>query len=226
MAKKNNQTMPSSMLNDIAERQARENVEKCLEALRRQVKRCKELGAQIVTADDLYQFTPDFVRQGIEAQRAKHLQGQFIPQAIRQTWTQEFNRMEIQLVPAASELQEILSSLKWGVILIDDQIDFCGAEVEAWIEQQATVTIPEPIRALYSRVTAICEDWQALINWCAENGLKMPSMRLIRQLSHEGKYANVASEISDQDVCTLSLSPDEMFSLYLFGIVGQQQADK
>ena len=218
--------MPATMHNEFVERQQRERIVNLENAVRENVKRLRSLGVQIKTADDLKKMTPDYIRNGIASQRAKQLEGQFIPQAIRHQWEREFANMERELIPASQNLQDTLKTIKWPVIFDDDPeqiLHFDADKVEDYIEQQATDTIPPQIRDVYCILHQLCSQWNELQAWCKDNGVMPLTMQFIRTLSDEGRFAGVPSDVSAQDVCMLSVSPETMYKWWLYGIVRMQQ---
>lgn len=214
-------SMPGTMYNDAAAHGIRERINSLEQSLREQVRKLRSLDVQILTSDDLKKLTPDYIRKGIKESKAAQLKGQFIPQAIRRQWEREFSQLEAQLVPAVESLQSILKTVKWPIIMADnaDDIHFDFDAVENYIKRESTVTIPQPIRELYDKLQAVCDQWRNLAAWCSQNGLQMPTMRLMRSMSKEERYIGVPVELSGEEGCSLSVTPDEMFKWWQFGVV-------
>lgn len=222
MAQKNNPlpSMPSTMHDEEAERRLRDQLQKKQDGLRNIVKRLRSQGAPIQTADDLQKMTPSYIRQGIKAQKDKQLSGDFIPQAIRQSYTAQFAQMERQLIPDATTLQDILHSLPLSIHMDDDSniLHFDYEELEAYIAKQSEVAIPEEMRQYFDKIQGICQSWHDLIEWCTQNNLTPPTMRLVKYLT--GENGRFAQPPHLDDTCVLSLDSENFFTMYKFGSIG------
>lgn len=216
---KNGLSMPEYMQNDLVERSTRERVDKLQSGMSNNVKKLRELGVTIDKAEDLKKLTAPFIRKGIAESKAEQLKGQFIPQAIRSQVEREYSQLEAQIVPIANSLQEELKACKWAVHIEGESVYFDGDEVEKYIEETSKVQIPAIIREYYDHLQTICKDWRELSAWCDKNGLFPPSMTLIRKLSKEDRFINTPSAISGHDICSLSITPEEMFNMWLYGII-------
>lgn len=215
-------SMPEYMQSEIIERSTRERVDKLQYGIGNNIKKLRELGVNIDKAEDLKTLTASFIRKGIAESKAEQLKGQFIPQAIRRQVEREYSQLEAQIVPIANSLQEEIKACKWAIHIEGESIYFDSEELEKYIEETSKVQIPAIIREYYDQLQTICKDWHNLFVWCDKNGLFPPSMTLIRKLLKEDRFLNTPSGISGQDICSLSITPEEMFSLWQYGVVQMQ----
>ena len=211
--------MPEFMLSDEAERATRDNVDRLQNAISNNVKKLRELGVTIDKAEDLKTLTASFIKKGIAESKAEQLKGKFIPQAIRRQVEREYSQLESQILPIANSIQDEIKACNWTIYLDGESVYFDGGEIEKYIDDTSKVQIPSIIREYYDKLYDICNHWHDLSSWCGKNGILPPSMTLIRKLSKEDRYINTPSNISGQDNCLLSITPEEMFSWWQFGII-------
>ena len=165
-------------------------------------------------------MTPSFIREGIKTQKEKQLSGDFIPQSIRQSYTAQFAQMERQLIPDAQTLQDILHDLPVTIHMDNDAnvLHFDYEELEAYIAKQSEVAIPEEMQEYFYKVQGICKSWHDLIEWCSQNNITLPTMRLVRYLT--GENGRFAQPPHLDDTCILSLDPEDFFTMFKYGTIG------
>lgn len=216
----NYETMPESMFMEEAEKQLRDRVERKAEALKNEVQRIRGAGVVIKSANDLKRMTPDYIRQQIAATKKKRIQDTvFLPASIRRHEEKEFAQMEAQLIPIATSLQESIKSIPFTIHIDNNGEDvyFNGKEVEKYIVEKSTVSIPEYVRAYYDELQKVCEAWANLLKWTASNGIVQPDMQMIRDMTRENLYADAANKYSKNMPCEFALTPELMFQWYKFG---------
>lgn len=213
--------MPPTMNDERAERLTREKVTRLLSSINNYIMKFRENGVTIESEDELRQLTPTAIRDQIAQTRKRRLGEKFLPPAIRKAEEREFNNMERVLVPLAENLQETLKSISFDIHIGagTEETYFDGNQTEDYIEQTATVTIPEDICNYYQEIQQVCEAWYNFRKWCIENHFDQPSVSLLHKLYDGGRLDHDTPEHLQQ--CVFSLSPEQMFNLWQYGIIRQ-----
>ena len=208
------------MASEEAERKERERVKELQRVLNTYPAKFAKYGVEITTPEDFKAMTTDYIQKGIAKQRDQQLVGKFIPPAIRTQWQREFADMEANLIPLARDLQEFLKSANFTIRKDDtaNEFYFDSDEVEAYITKASTVEIPKTIRIYFAKLQEFCASFESLKDWCENNRVTPPTMRLLRSLSGESRYVGVPTAISGQEECKLQLSPELMFKWYSSGL--------
>ena len=201
--------MPETMFFELKERQVREQIAKQESSLINSVSRIREKGFGFETMDEIKSFTPDFVRSQIADAKKKRLQdSKFIPLAIKKREESEFMELEKELVPLADRVQSQLKIIPCKIHIGKDGKVFLDAgDIDKYIKEQCTMKIPEDIRLYYDELQKVCEAWNNLCTWANEHGFIAPTTEIIETLVGE----------SNNGICKLSLSHDQMFNMYLYG---------
>lgn len=214
--------MPETMFFELKESQVRKRIAEQEASIINYIEKIRSKGISIESEEDLKRFTPDYVRERIANSKKKRLQDtQFLPLAIRKREEGEFREMENELVPLADSIQGLLEQIPFKIHLGAGAKDFYfdAEDVDKYIKAQCTEQIPEDVRQYYDGLQKVCEAWQNLCTWAKDKGFTEPTMKLARKLMHEDKYFGVETEISDQERCVFTLTPETMFQMYVYGIV-------
>lgn len=206
--------MPTTMTDEAAERRTRENMEKTRGAIFNYISKFRAAGVTIESEDELRQLTPKAVRDQISETRRRRLGEKFLPTEIRENEARAFANMERTLIPLAKNLQETLKNGVPFPIHIgtsEQETYFDSNAVEDYIEQAATVQIPEEVRMYYDNLQSVCAAWYDLCQWCAAHQFNQPTKAILDALVHDEPLCG----------CVLSLSPERMFSMYLYGVIHQ-----
>lgn len=205
--KRNYQPMPAVWHDERREREAREKVVSLLSAVKQSIAKIRENGVTIANEKELKALTPESVKKQIEEVKQRRLGERFLPSSIRNQEAAAFARLEAVMTREAEDLQETLKSIPFPIVVGEkaDQTYFDGNAVEAYIEQAANVEIPQIVRDYYDELVKVCEAWSDFADWCAENGIKPPTHRVLRML------APCASGIID-DTATLTITPEKMYN--------------
>lgn len=207
------QPMPNTMQDEAAERRTRENMEKIRGAISNYIAKFRAAGVTVETEDELRQLTPHAVRDQIAETRRRRLGEKFLPQAIRESEARAFADMERTLIPLAKNLQGTLKSVPFPIHIGTTEAEtyFDSNAVEDYIEQASTVQIPDEVRKYYDHLQSVCAAWYDLCQWCAAHRFQPPSKIVLDSLCVD----------SPEYGCTLSLSHEKMFSMYLYGVIHQ-----
>ena len=209
--------MPTLYHDEQAERRARHHIEELTAAINEYIEKFRSNGVTIDTEDELRQLTPEVVREQIQATRQRRLGERFLPASIRQAEEREFNRMERTLAPLAEELQETLKNIPFPIhVGGKDNTYLSGDEVEEYIEKASTVEIPRTIRDYYEQLQKVCASWFDLCTWCADNNFAPPSQKVLHSLTESGASPLIPSHLQS---CMLSLTPEQMFTLWQFNTI-------
>ena len=192
----NYEPMPETMFFDLKESQVRKEIAEREVSILNYIEKIRSKGISIKSEEDLKKFTPDYVREQIANSKKKRLQ-------------------DTQFV------QGLLEKIPFKIHLGADAKDiyFNAEEVDRYIKEQCTEQIPEDIRQYYDELQKVCEAWQNLCTWAEAHRFQKPNMKLARKLMHEDKYIGVETEISGQDRCDFSLTPEMMFQIFVYGII-------
>lgn len=203
--------MPETMFFELKERQVREQITKQESSLINSISQIRENGFSFETVDEIKSFTPEFVRSQIADAKKKRLQdSQFIPLAIKKREESEFRELEKELVPLAERVQSQLKITPCNIHIGKDGKVFLDAgDIDKYIKEQCTMKIPEDIRLYYDELQKVCEAWNNLCTWANQHGFIAPTTEVIDTLEGE----------SNNGICELSLSHDQMFNMYLYGTI-------
>lgn len=215
----NFEPMPATMTDEAAERQAREKVTQQLTAIIGKITKFRENGVEVTDEDELRQLTPTAIRDQIALTRARRLGEKFLPPAIRQAEEKEFASMERTLLPLARDLQYLLKNVPFSIHVAEkaEETYFNSEQTEEWIQQAATVVIPEDVRGYYNELQRVCAAWYSLVQWCAGHQFEPPTMSVLNKLTDN--YLTDRTLPDHLRPAVLSLSPDQMFSLWKYGII-------
>ncbi len=216
--------MPETMHMDEAETQEREKVNNSLQSLISYINKLREKGISIKSESDLRKFTPSYVKEQISASRKRRLEDSpFLPIAIRRNEEREFDNMEAELTALAESLQSILGKVEFPFTVGEkaEETFFDSDKVEEYINRKSSIAIPEKVRQYYVELQKICKAWQDLCKWTEENNINPPTMGVARRMIHEERFALVGSGLSEKESCIMSLSPEDMFKLFVWGNIKQ-----
>ena len=214
--------MPETMHFDMKERQVREKIAAQENGIVNYIEKIRSKGISIKSIEDLKKFTPDYVREQISDTKKKRLQNtQFLPLAIRKREEGEFREMEKELIPLADGVQTLLATIPCKIYIGKDSKDiyFDAGDVDKYIREQCTEKIPEDVRQYYDELQKVCEAWGNLRIWAKEHGFIEPNMKIAHTVIGENRCINLAPDLRDLETCVFSLSHEEMFNLYLYGII-------
>lgn len=204
--KRNYQPMPAVWHDERREREAREKVVNLLYAVQQNIAKIRENGVTIENEKELKALTPESVKKQIGEVKQRRLGERFLPPSIRNQEAAAFARLESVMTREAEDLQETLKSIPFPIVVAEkaDETYFDGNAVEAYIEQAANVQVPQIVREYYDELVKICDAWSDFADWCAENGIKAPTHRLLQML------APCPSGLCD-DTATLTITPEKMY---------------
>lgn len=205
--KRTYQPMPAVWHDERREREAREKVVDLLFAVKQSIAKIRENGVTIANEKELKALTPEAVKKQIAEVKQRRLGERFLPSSIRNQEAAAFARLEAVMTREAEELQETLKSIPFPIVVGEkaDQTYFDGNEVEKYIEQAANVQVPQIVREYYDELIKICEAWADFAEWCAANGIKAPTHRVLQML------APCPSGLID-DTATLTITPEKMYN--------------
>lgn len=203
--------MPETMFHELKKEQVHGQLVQQESSLLSCIKRIREKGFNFETVDEIKNFTPDFIRVQIADVKRKRLQdSQFIPLAIKKREESEFRELEKELVPLADSVQSQLASIPCKIhIGKDGKIFMDEKDLDAYLKKECTMMIPVDIRLYYDELQKVCEAWNNLCTWANEHGFVAPTTEIIDTLVGE----------SNNGICKFSLSHDQMFNMYLYGII-------
>lgn len=206
--------MPATMTDEVAERQARQQVEQMRDEICGYVAKFRDSGVLVSDEDELRQLTPQAVKDQIEQTRKRRLGEKFLPQSIRKAEETAFAKMARTLVPLASDLQTFLSRTPFRIHVAENADDtyFEADQVEAFVEKAATVAIPKEIVEYYDHLQKVCASWHNLCEWCAAHDYTQPEKTVLNALCPDARPG---------EGCSLSLTPERMLQMYNFGILRQ-----
>lgn len=204
--KRNYQPMPAVWHDERREREAREKVVNLLYAVQQNIAKIRENGVTIENEKELKALTPESVKKQIGEVKQRRLGERFLPSSIRNQEAAAFARLEAVMTREAEDLQETLKSIPFPIVVAEkaDQTYFDGNAVEAYIEKAANVEIPQIVRDYYDELVKVCDAWSNFAEWCAANGIKAPTHRLLQML------APCPSGLID-DTATLTINPEKMY---------------
>lgn len=214
--------MPETMHFDMKERQIREKIATQERSIINYIEKIRSKGIVIKTTEDLNKFTPDYVREQISDAKKKRLQyTQFLPLAIKKREEGEFRDMENDLIPLADGVQMLLANIPCKIHIGKDPKDiyFDAEDVDKYITEQSAEKIPEDVRQYYDELQKVCEAWQNLCTWAKSHGFIEPNIKIAHIVIGEYRCVNDAPDLKDLEKCVFGISHNEMFNLYLYGIV-------
>ena len=203
--------MPETMFFELKEKQVRGQLAQQESSLLSCISRIRDKGFDFKCIDEIKSFTSDFVRAQIADAKKKRLQdSKFLPMAIKRREESEFRELEKELVPLADSVQSQLASIPCKIHIGKDGKVFLDAnDLDAYIKKECTMQIPEDIRLYYDELQKVCEAWNNLCTWANEHGFIAPTTEIIETLVGE----------SNNGICKLSLLHDQMFNMYLYGVI-------
>ncbi|MBR4722322.1 MAG: hypothetical protein IKS94_01035 [Prevotella sp.] len=202
--------MPSIFFDERRESETRDKVVRLLSAVQTKIKKFRENGVTIADEVELKALTPEAVKAQIEEVKQRRLGERFLPPSIRNQETAAFARMEAILVKEAEDLQELLKSVPFPILVAEnaEETTFDGAAAEAYIEQASNVPIPPIVQDYYAQLIKVCEAWDAFADWCAKNNLQPPTRRVLNMIAGSG---------APDEAAILNIAPDQMFTYWKFG---------
>lgn len=205
--KRTYQPMPSVWHDERREREAREKVVRLLSAVQHSIAKIRENGVTIADEKELKALTPEAVKKQIGEVKQRRLGERFLPSSIRNQEAAAFARLEAVMTREAEDLQETLKSIPFPIVVAEkaDETYFESNAVEEYVEQAANVQVPQIVREYYDELTKVCEAWSNFADWCAANGIKPPTHRVLQML------APCPSGLID-DTATLTISPEKMYN--------------
>ncbi len=205
--KRNYQPMPSIWHDERREREARGKVVSLLSAVKQSIAKIRENGVTIADEKELKALTPEAVKKQIGEVKQRRLGERFLPPSIRNQEAAAFARLEAVMTREAEDLQETLKSIPFPIVVGEkaDETYFDSDAVEEYIEQAANVQVPQIVREYYDELIKICDAWSDFGDWCAANGIKAPSHRVLQML------APCPHGIID-DTATLTITPEKMYN--------------
>ena len=203
--------MPEIMFFELKKEKVRGQLAQQESSLLNCIKKIREKGFDFTSVDEVKGFTSDFVRAQIADAKKKRLQdSKFLPMAIKRREESEFRELEKELVPLADSVQSQLASIPCEIhIGKDGKVFLDASDIDKYIKEQCTMQIPEDIRLYYDEVQKVCEAWNNLCTWTNEHGFIAPTTEIIENLVGE----------SNNGICKFSLSHDQMFNMYLYGVI-------
>ena len=207
MKKRNHQPMPAVWHDERREKEAREKVVNLLYAVQQNIAKIRENGVTIANEKELKALTPESVKKQIAEVKQRRLGERFLPSSIRNQEAAAFARLEAVMTREAEDLQETLKSIPFPIVVAEkaDETYFDSDAVEEYIEQAANVEIPQIVRDYYDELTKVCDAWADFAEWCAANGIKAPTHRVLQML------APCPSGLAD-DTATLTITPEKMYN--------------
>lgn len=202
--------MPAVFFDERRESEMRDKVVKLLSAVQTKIKKFRENGVTIADESELKSLTPESVKSQIEEVKQRRLGERFLPPSIRNQETAAFARMEAVLVKEAADLQELLKSVPFPIIVAEnaEETTFDGAATEDYIAQAANVPIPPIVQDYYSQIAKVCEAWDSFADWCAKNNIQPPTRRVLNMIAGSG---------APDEAVSLSIDPEQMFNFWKFG---------
>ena len=202
--------MPSIYFDERRESETRDKVVRLLSAVQQKIQKFRENGVTIANEDELKALTPDAVKSQIDEVKKRRLGERFLPPSIRNQETAAFARMEAVLVKEAEDLQQLLKSVPFPIIVAEnaEETTFDGAAAEAYIEQAANVPVPPIVQDYYSQLVKVCEAWDTFADWCNKNNLQPPTRRVLNMIAGSG---------APDEAAILNIDPDQMFAFWKFG---------
>ncbi|MBR5440996.1 MAG: hypothetical protein IKV37_05530, partial [Prevotella sp.] len=167
-------------------------------------------GVTIADESELKALTPEAVKSQIDEVKQRRLGERFLPPSIRNQETAAFARMEAILVKEAEDLQALLKSVPFPILVAEnaDDTTFDGTAAEAYIQKASNVPIPPIVQDYYEQLVKVCEAWDGFAEWCAKNNLQPPTCRVLNMLSGSG---------APDEAVSLSIAPEQMFNFWKFG---------
>ena len=202
--------MPAVFFDERRESEMRDKVVKLLSAVQQKIKKFRENGVTIADESELKALTPESVKSQIDEVKQRRLGERFLPPSIRNQESAAFARMEAILVKEAEDLQELLKSVPFPIIVAEnaDDTTFDGAAAEAYIEQASNVPIPPIVQDYYAQIAKVCEAWDVFAEWCAKNNLQPPTRRVLNMLAGSG---------APDEAVSLSIDHEQIYAFWKFG---------
>ena len=202
--------MPAVFFDERRESEMRDKVVKLLSAVQQKIKKFRENGVTIADEVELKALTPEAVKAQIEEVKQRRLGERFLPPSIRNQETAAFARMEAILVKEAEDLQELLKSVPFPILIADnaDDTTFDGATTEEYIQQASNVAIPPIVQDYYAQLVKVCEAWDSFADWCAKNNIPHPTRRVLNMIAGAG---------APDEAAVLSIDHEQLFTFWKFG---------